>query len=119
MLMATNMQRQAINLLKSQAPLVSSGVESSIFQSSSLLVKAQEKGKVEYVDSQQIIIKEESSEKEKKYELKPLVVTNKNTLILSLPLVKKGEKVAKGQAIASGDYADNQELALGYNLRVA
>jgi len=118
MLKATNMQRQAVTLLKNQEPLVASGVEANLLNNSSLVVKAEEKGLVEYVDSQQIIIKE-SSKTKRTYELKQLVASNKNILNFSQPLVKKGEKVEKDQMLAHGNYANNGELALGYNLRVA
>jgi len=118
MLMATNMQRQAVTLLKNQEPLVASGIEASLLNNSPLAVKAEEKGIVEYVDSQQIIIKEKNKEK-KTYSLEQLVVSNKNILSFSLPLVKKGEQVEKGQMLACGNYANNGELSLGYNLRVA
>jgi len=118
MLMATNMQRQAVTLLKNQEPLVASGIEASLLNNSPLAVKAEEKGIVEYVDSQQIVIKEKNKEK-KTYQLEQLVVSNKNILNFSLPLVKKGEQVEKGQMIACGNYANNGELSLGYNLRVA
>jgi len=117
MLMATNMQRQAVTLLKSQDPLVASGAEASLLNNSPLVVTAEEKGVVEYVDSQQIIIKEASQKKT--YQLGQLVVSNKNILNFSFPLVKKGEKVEKGQMIACGNYGNNGELSLGYNLRVA
>ncbi|CAG8539999.1 8773_t:CDS:2 [Paraglomus brasilianum] len=114
MLMATNMQRQAVTLLKNQEPLVASGIEASLLNNSPLAVKAEEKGIVEYVDSQQIIIKEKNKEK-KTYSLEQLVVSNKNILSFSLPLVKKGEQVEKGQMLACGNYANNGELSLGKN----
>lgn len=112
------MQKQAIQLLVNEEPLVSSGIEYSLFKSSSSTVKAKAKGQVEYVDSQQIIVKE-SQKEARTYELKQLIVSNKNTLSFSSPLVKKGEKIEKGQIIACGSFAKNNELALGVNLRVA
>ncbi|CFW92830.1 DNA-directed RNA polymerase subunit beta [endosymbiont DhMRE of Dentiscutata heterogama] len=118
MLMATNMQRQAITCLKSQEPLIASGIEANLLENSPLTVKAEEKGTVEYVDSQQIILKEKNKKK-KIYPLEQLVVSSKNTLGFSLPLVKKGESVSKGQMLACGNQANNGELSLGYNLRVA
>ncbi|CAG8718185.1 2996_t:CDS:1, partial [Ambispora leptoticha] len=117
MLMATNMQRQAVTLLKNQEPLVASGIEVSLLNNSPLVVKAEEQGTVEYVDSGQIIVKEKNKEK-KTYQLEQLVVSNKNILNFSSPLVKKGDKVEKGQMIACGNHAHNGELSLGYNLRV-
>jgi DNA-directed RNA polymerase subunit beta len=83
-----------------------------------LAIRVEKKGLVDYVDSQQIIIKE-SARGKKVYQLKQLVVSNKNTLNFSTPLVKKGDQVDKGQIIANGNYIRNGELALGQNLRVA
>ncbi|RHZ35466.1 hypothetical protein [endosymbiont GvMRE of Glomus versiforme] len=119
MLMATNMQRQAVILLKSEEPLITSGIESNLLNNSSFVIKAQEGGTVEYADNKHIIIKEDNNKKEKYYELKQLIVSNKNVLSFSQSLVKKGEIIEKGQIIASGNYANNEELSLGYNLRVA
>ncbi|CAI2162436.1 10711_t:CDS:2 [Funneliformis geosporum] len=118
MLMSSNMQRQAVTLLKSEAPLVASGLESALSNNSSLTVETEEAGKVEYVDNQQIIIKE-NDKGERTYKLSQSVVSNKNILNFSLPLVKQGEKVKKGQIIACGSYTNQGELSLGYNLRVA
>jgi DNA-directed RNA polymerase subunit beta len=118
MLMASNMQRQALTLIKSQAPLVASGMEASLLENSSMVVKALEDGIVRYVDSRKIIVGNEKEE-DRIYELKQLVVSNKNILNFSIPLVKKGEKVEKDQILSHGNYADSGELALGYNLRVA
>ena len=117
-LMAANMQRQALPLLVNQEPLVASGIEASLLKNSPLSINAEEKGQVKYVDSQKIIVKE-TNNKEKVYKLKQLVASNKNTLDSSLPLVKKGDKVEKGQTIACDKCFENRELALGYNLRVA
>ncbi|CAI2186245.1 3667_t:CDS:2, partial [Funneliformis geosporum] len=117
MLMATNMQRQAVTLLKNQEPLVSSGIEAGLLNNSPLAVKAEERGVVEYVDSSQIIVKEKNKGG-KTYQLEQLVVSNKNILNFSFPLVKKGDKIEKGQMLAYGNYANHGELSLGYNLRV-
>ncbi|MCE8162737.1 MAG: hypothetical protein I3273_01805 [Candidatus Moeniiplasma glomeromycotorum] len=118
MLMATNMQRQAVTLLKKQAPLVASGIEKSLLDNSPLLIRAQNDGEVKFRDSQQVIIQEKKGA-ERIYKLKQLVVSNKNTLNFSYSLVKKGDKVKKGQVISGGDYNQGGELALGYNLRTA
>jgi len=113
MLMASNMQKQAVTLLKGEAPLVASGVESFLFNHDSLTIKAEKAGKVDYVDSEKIIIDKQE------YPLTQFAVSNTNSLVTSKPLIKKGEKVAKGQAIAAGSYNDQQELSLGCNVRVA
>jgi DNA-directed RNA polymerase subunit beta len=97
---------------------VASGVEANLARHSPLIIRAEQSGEVEFVDSRQIIIKE-SPKKMKTYNLKQLVVSNKNVLNFSSPLVKRGEKVTVGQIIANGNYALNNELALGQNLRVA
>ena len=83
-----------------------------------LVVRTEKEGQVDYVDGQKIVIREISQVK-KTYNLKQLVVSNKNILDFSSPLVKRGEKVVPGQIIANGNYAKNNELTLGYNLRVA
>jgi DNA-directed RNA polymerase subunit beta len=116
-LMAANMQRQAVPIIVNQEPLVASGIEASLFRNSPLTIKAEEEGRVKYVDSQKIVV--ESNKEKRTYELEQLVVSNKNILNFSSPLVKKGEKVEKSQIIACGNYANNDELSLGYNLRVA
>ena len=112
------MQRQVVPLLRNQEPWVASGVEANLGENTPLTIRAEKKGQVDYVDGQKIIIKEGVRGK-KTYNLKQLVVSNKNVLDFSSPLVKKGEKVVPGQIIANGNYTKNNELALGHNLRVA
>ena len=109
-----SMSRQAVPLLKNQTPLVSSGIEANLFENS-LIIKAKEEGQVDYADKQQIIIKE-SNNKKRIYKLRDY---KKEILSFSLPVVKKGEKVEKGQVISCSNYSDGNELSLGYNLRVA
>ncbi|WNE41046.1 MAG: DNA-directed RNA polymerase subunit beta [Mycoplasmataceae bacterium] len=118
MLMASGMVKQAVTLLKNEVPLVASGIEQSLAKNCSLTVEAENDGEVIYVDSQKIVIKEKDG-KEKTYNLKQLVVSNKNSLVFSFPLVKKGDKVKKGQIIVNDSHTKDEELALGYNLRVA
>jgi len=90
-------------------------VEANLAAYSSLAVRAEKKGIVDYVDGQQIIVKE-SSQKKKSYHLKQLVASNKNILNFSSPLVKKGEGVENGQVIANGNYVQNEDLSWGYIL---
>ena len=118
MLMASNMQRQAVTLLKNEPPLVSSGIEFGLLDSSSLTIKAEEEGEVEYANSQEISIRSKN-DKIIKYKLKQSIISNKNTLNFSIPSVKEGEKINQGQIISHGNYGNGYELSLGYNLRVA
>jgi len=128
MLTASNMQKQAVILLKGEAPLVASGIESYLLNNASLTVKADSPGIVKYVDSEKIIVQSLTGENtpQKKnsllvqeYPVNQFLITNTNNLLASVPLVKKGEEVKEGQIIACGNYHDQQELALGHNLRVA
>ena len=113
MLMAANMQKQAVVLLKSEAPLVASGIEHYLLNNAPLTVKANSAGTVNYVDSEKIIIDQQE------YLIKQFQVSNTNSLLTSVPIVEKGEVVQTGQIIACGTYQEQQELALGQNLRVA
>ena len=127
MLTASNMQKQAVILLKGEAPLVASGIENYLLGNASLTVKSDSAGIVKYVDSEKIIISPEKTAQQKKdsypnqeeYPISQFLITNTNNLLTSVPLVKEGEKVEKGQIIACGNYHDQQELVLGHNLRVA
>lgn len=118
MLMACNMQKQAVVLLKNESPFVATGTEASLLSNSALNVFSDTSGEVEYVDSRKIIVKEEDGNK-KTYDIKQFVVSNKNNLFLSLPQVKKGDKVSNKQLLSYGNYGNKRELSLGYNLRVA
>lgn len=118
MLMACNMQKQAVVLLTNEAPFVATGTEASLLDNSSLNVFSENSGEVEYVDSRKIIIKEDDGNKSV-YDVKQFVVSNKNNLFLSLPQVKKGDKIKRNQLLSYGNYGNNRELSLGHNLRVA
>ena len=119
-LMTSNMQRGAIPLFKNQTPLISTGTEVTLRENSFLAVKSEEDGIVEYVDNNRIVIRSQTDDGRRKiYELNQLLVTNKDILNFSFPLVKKGELVKKDQFIADGHYSKDGELSLGYNLRVA
>src|SRR4051812_28436210 len=126
MLTASNMQKQAVILLKGEAPLVASGIENYLLNSASLTIKADSSGVVKYVDSEKIIIHpfdetnlQPKNNSPQEYPINQFLVTNSNGLLTSTPLVKKGEKVKAGQIIACGNYHEQQELSLGHNLRVA
>ncbi len=127
-LMGSNMQRQAVPLLRPQAPVVGTGLEKKVAQDSRNLINAERDGVVEYVDANQIIIKYERTEEEKlvsfkdekvTYNLSKFLKTNQSTCINLKPLVKKGQKVSKGQVLCEGFATENGELALGSNLKVA
>lgn len=127
-LMGSNMQRQAVPLLRPEAPIVGTGLESRVARDSRSLIVAEGTGVVEYVDATEIVINYERDETEellnfdgesKRYTLTKFRKTNQNTCLSLRPLVKVGEKVEKGQVLCDGYATDNGELALGRNLKVA
>ncbi len=127
-LMGSNMQRQAVPLLKPQAPIVGTGLEGRAALDSRALVRAEGDGEVHFVDANKIIIRYDLTDEEKlvsfdaeyvTYDLIKFRRTNQDTCINLTPIVKKNERVVKGQPLCEG-YATNQgELALGRNLQVA
>lgn len=127
-LMGSNMQRQAVPLIKPESPIVGTGLEKKIAEDSNLLINAEGDGVVDFVDASKIIIKYNKTEKElllsfedeyKTYELTKFQKTNQSTCINLKPLVRKGDKVKRGQILCEGFATDKGELALGRNLRVA
>lgn len=124
-LMGSNMQRQAVPLVKPQAPLVGTGYEERVAKDSGLAVVATEDGEVQEVDAKHIVVRSSASsgktttKKTKEYELRNFVRTNQYTCFHQRPIVEKGEKVKKGQIIADGGAIDHGRLALGTNLLVA
>ncbi|MBD1430405.1 MULTISPECIES: DNA-directed RNA polymerase subunit beta [Sphingobacterium] len=127
-LMGSNMQRQAVPLLRPQAPIVGTGLEGRVASDSRTLINAEGNGVVEYVDAEEIKIRYERNEDErlvsfdddiKTYKLIKFKKTNQNTCINLKPIVKKGQKVTKGQVLCEGYATENGELALGRNLKVA
>jgi DNA-directed RNA polymerase subunit beta len=114
-LMGSNMQRQAVPLISCEPPLVGTGMETAVAANSGWVVKARRAGTVEYVDSDSIKLKEETSP----YILRKFKGTNEHTTLNQKPLVKLGEKVSKGQIIADGPATRNGELSIGKNLLVA
>ena len=127
-LMGSNMQRQAVPLLRPEAPVVGTGLEHRAARDSRAIITADAKGEVVYVSSTEIRIKYERDELDqhcyfdggiKSYELEKFSRTNQDTCTNQRAIVKVGDKVKKGQAIADGCSTDGGELALGRNLLVA
>ncbi len=127
-LMGSNMQRQAVPLLRPEAPIVGTGLEHRVAIDSRTLVVAEKNGVVEYVDALKIVINYEQTEDDKlttfegsvkTYELIKFRRTNQDTTINLKPIVFKGQKVTKGQALCEGYATQAGELALGRNMKVA
>ncbi|MCL4159839.1 UNVERIFIED_CONTAM: hypothetical protein GTU68_040210, partial [Idotea baltica] len=117
-LMGSNMQRQAVPLLKPEAPIVGTGLEGRAARDSRSLVIAEENGVVHYVDAKKIIIKYNETD-EDQLNLIKFQRTNQDTSVNLTPIVLKGQPVKKGQVLCEGYSTQNGELALGKNLRVA
>ncbi len=127
-LMGSNMMRQAVPLLNPEAPIVGTGLEQRVSEDSRILINAEGDGEVIYVDANKIIIRYDRTEEErlvsfdedeKTYELIKFRKSNQNTTINLRPIVKKGDRVTKGQVLTEGYATQNGELALGRNLLVA
>jgi DNA-directed RNA polymerase subunit beta len=122
------MMRQAVPLLRTDAPIVGTGLEPHVAKDSRALINSEGQGVVKYVDSTKITIKYKRSdqeklisfdEEEKTYLLTKFLKTNQNTCMNIRPIVKVGDKVTKGQVLCEGYATQNGELALGRNLKVA
>jgi DNA-directed RNA polymerase subunit beta len=125
-LMGSNMQRQAVPLLRTQAPLVGTGLEHVTARNAGTVVRAERAGTVEYADSEMIRIKTKKTKADNPFRsdedvftLKKYVRSNQNTCITQRPIVRKGDKVSVGDIIADGPATDQGELALGRNVLVA
>jgi DNA-directed RNA polymerase subunit beta len=127
-LMGSNMQRQAVPLLRPEAPIVGTGLEHRVAIDSRTLVVAEGDGVIEYVDALKIVVNYDQTESEalisfdgsmKTYELIKFRRTNQDTTINLKPIVFKGEKIKKGQALCQGYATEAGELALGRNMKVA
>jgi len=127
-LMGSNMMRQAVPLLRPEAPIVGTGLERQVASDSRVLINAEGEGVVEYVDANKIVIKYDRTEEEamvsfdsdvKTYPLVKFRKTNQGTSINLKPIVRKGDKVHKGQVLCEGYDTQNGELALGRNMKVA
>ncbi len=128
-LMGSNMQRQAVPLIKTEAPLVGTGMEAVVARDSGYVVQAKRAGVVESVDARRIVVRAESGKKEEGrrrsdinldvYDLIKFQRSNQNTCITQTPVVRLGQPVRKGQVLADGPAIDRGELALGKNVLVA
>jgi DNA-directed RNA polymerase subunit beta len=126
-LMGSNMQRQAVPLLRAQAPYVGTGMEYITARDSGAVAVARRTGTVDFVDSTRIVVRVESAEgdetsKEMGADIYPLTKfkrSNQNTCISQKPIVRVGQKVQKGQVLADGPCTELGELALGRNVLVA
>jgi len=127
-LMGSNMQRQAVPLLRPQAPIVGTGLEGKVARDSRSMLTAEADGVVEYVDARKIIIRYNRTEDQritsfsgdsKTYNLTKFRKTNQYTCINHKPVVVTGQEVKKGQVLVDGYATEKGELALGRNLKVA
>ncbi len=127
-LMGSNMQRQAVPLMRPEAPVVGTGLEGRIALDSRTLILSEGTGVVDFVDATKIVVKYDRNEEQelinfdteyKTYNLIKFRRTNQDTCINLTPLVKKGEQVVKGQPLCQGYATEKGELALGRNLLVA
>ena len=127
-LMGSNMMRQGVPLLRPEAPIVGTGIEGQLIRDSRTQIEAEGEGEVTFVDADTIRIRYNRSEEEefvsfesaeKEYKMPKFQKTNQNTTIDLHPIVRKGDKVEKGQILTEGFATQNGELALGKNLKVA
>jgi len=127
-LMGSNMMRQAVPLLRPEAPIVGTGLEARAAIDSRVLVVAEDNGVVEYVDADEIIIRYDKTDEERfvsfdpevsTYRIAKFQKTNQGTVVDLKPIVFKGDRVVKGQVLTEGYATQGGELALGRNLKVA
>ena len=127
-LMGSNMMRQAVPLLRPEAPIVGTGLEATVARDSRVLINAEGEGIVEWVDANEIVIRYNRTDDDrlvsfeddvKTYKLTKFRKTNQNTTINLKPIVAKGERVTAGQVLCEGYATQGGELALGRNLKVA
>ena len=127
-LMGSNMMRQAVPIIKPQAPIVGTGLEGALIRDSRTQVVAEGAGIVDFVDGRRIVIKYDQTEEERfvsfdgdtrEYLLPKYKRTNQSTTITLRPIVKKGQRVEAGEILTEGYSSEDGELALGRNLKVA
>ncbi|TAM92802.1 DNA-directed RNA polymerase subunit beta [bacterium] len=118
-LMGANMQRQAVPLLRPQAPIVGTGMEYRAAKDSGGTVVCKADGKVVFVDAGRVVVKQSADDLERQYDLLKFTRSNAGTCINQRPIVELGEEVKRGQILADGPSSDDGELALGQNVLVA
>jgi len=126
-LMGANMQRQAVPLLKAEAPYVATGIEGRVARDSRVMILAREAGKVAYVSAHKVVVSKDGALPTKKtpqedyqsYELRKFTRSNAGTCINQHPIVRKGQKIKKGDVLADGPLTAGGELALGRNVLAA
>ena len=127
-LMGSNMQRQAVPLIRPHSPIVGTGLEGKVARDSRMLINAEGEGVIEYVDATEIHVRYDRTGEEqlisfednlKKYNLIKFTRTNQGTCINLRPIVRKGDRVEKGQILCDGYATERGELALGQNMKVA
>ncbi|WP_427160450.1 DNA-directed RNA polymerase subunit beta [Aliinostoc sp. HNIBRCY26] len=118
-LMGSNMQRQAVPLLKPERPLVGTGLEAQGARDSGMVIISRTDGDVTYVDATEIRVRPKPNAPEIKYRLSKYQRSNQDTCLNQKPLVRMGERVVAGQVLADGSSTEGGELALGQNIVVA
>ncbi len=127
-LMGSNMMRQAVPLLRPEAPIVGTGLEARAAADSKILIRAEFDGVIEYVDAKQIIIRYDISEEDRfvsfdpevvTYDLQKYTKTNQGTTVDLKPIVRKGQRIKENDILTEGYATEKGELALGRNLMVA
>jgi DNA-directed RNA polymerase subunit beta len=118
-LMGSNMQRQAVPLLRPERPLVGTGLEAQAARDSGMVIVSRTDGEVSYVDARQIRVRDSSTGREIAYEVQKYQRSNQDTCLNQRPLVYVGDEVVAGQVIADGSATEGGELALGQNILVA
>ncbi len=127
-LMGSNMQRQAVPLVKPRSPIVGTGIESKVASDSRILINAEGEGVVKYVDAEKVVIEYDRSDTDelvsfesnvKTYNLTKFKRTNQGSTINLKPIVSKGDRVEKGTLLSDGYATEKGELALGQNLLVS
>ncbi|MDO5040899.1 MAG: DNA-directed RNA polymerase subunit beta [Peptoniphilus sp.] len=117
-LMGANMQRQAVPLLKTEAPIIGTGIEYRAAKDSGVVVLATDDGEISYVTSDKIVLKKDDGNTET-FKLHKFIGGNQSTTINQRPIVVKGQRVKKGEVIADGPSTDLGEMALGKNILIA
>ena len=118
-LMGANMQRQAVPLLKTEAPVIGTGIEYRAAKDSGVVIVAPEDGEIKKVASDKIVFKRDSDGNTEEFKLHKFIGGNQSTTINQRPIVKQGQKVKKGEVIADGPSTDLGEMALGKNILIA